>query len=130
MKIFVSVVLGVAISCSSTMAMADGPRAPVPFKALMRNEAAQPGMPQQTDANAQTPATPKPPAQKTHMTSAGKIMVGAGITLVSIGGLVMAVTPDAFATPTDKNELYAASGATMGVGVLLIVFGFHRRSAH
>jgi len=108
------------------VAMAEGP---IPFKALMRNQGAQPGMPLFTDADAQSTSAPNQPAHKIHVTRSGKIMTGVGIGLVGIGGFVMAVTPHAFATPTDKNELYGASGATMGVGVVLIVLGTHRRSA-
>ena len=122
----VAVALVVAMLWSSTFAMAEGP---VPFKALMRNDGAQPTMPPLTDVNDQSTAASNQAAHKTHMTRAGKIMTGVGVGLVAFGGLVMAVTPNAFATQTDKNELYGASGATMGVGVVLIVLGVKRRSA-
>jgi hypothetical protein len=126
MKLGAAVALVVAILCSSTLAVAEGP---VPFRALMRNEGAQSGIPPLTDVNDQPAATSNQAAHKTHMTRTGKIMTGVGIGMVAIGGVVMAVTPHAFATPTDKNELYGASGATMGVGVVLIVIGVTRHSA-
>lgn len=126
MKLVAAVALLVAMFCSSTLAMAEGP---VPFRALMRNDGAQPGIPPLTDISDQPTAASNQAVHKTHITRAGKVMTGVGIGLVAFGGLVMAVTPDAFATQTDKNELYGASGATMGVGVVLIVFGVKRRSA-
>ena len=128
MKLVAVVALLVAMFCSSTLAMAEGP---VPFRALMRNDGAQPGEPPLTDINDQPAATSNQAVHKTqtHITRSGKIMTGVGIGLVAFGGLVMAVTPNAFATQTDKNELYGASGATMGVGVVLIVFGVKRHSA-
>ena len=122
----VALALVVAMLWSSTFAMAEGP---VPFKALMRNDGAQPAVPPLTDVGDQSTAASNQAVRKTHMTRAGKIMTGVGIGLVAFGGLVMAVTPNAFATQTDKNELYGASGATMGVGVVLIVLGVRRRSA-
>jgi len=127
MKPVAALALVVALLCSSTFALAEGP---IPFKALMRNDGAQPGMPPLTDGSDQPAAASSQAVHKTHMTGAGKVMTGVGIGLVAFGGLVMAVTPNAFATQTDKNELYGASGATMGVGVVLIVFGVKRRSAH
>lgn len=127
MKLFAVVALGVAIFCSSTLAVAQDP---VPFKALMLGKGAQPGLPQNTDANAQSSTASTPAPHKTHMTAAGKIMTGVGIGMIGIGGAVMALTPNAFATQTDKNELYGASGATIGVGVVLIILGVHRRTAH
>lgn len=126
MKPVAAVALVVAMLCSSTLAMAEGP---VPFRALMRNDGAEPSIPPLTDANDPPTAASNQADHKTHMTSAGKIMTGVGIGMVAIGGVVMAATPHAFATPTDKNELYGASGATMGVGVVLIVIGVRRRSA-
>lgn len=122
----VAAALLVGLLCIPTLAVAEGP---VPFNALMRNEGAQPGIPPLTDANDQPTAASNQPVHKTHMTRAGKIMTGVGIGMVAIGGVVMAATPNAFATTTDKNELYGASGATMGVGVALIVTGVRRRSA-
>lgn len=126
MKLVAAVALVVAMLCTSTSAMAAGP---VPFRALMRNDGAQPGIPPLTDAIDQPTAAPNQAAHKTHMTRAGKIMTGVGIGMAAIGGVVMAATPHAFATPTDRSELYGASGATMGVGVVLIVIGVTRRSA-
>lgn len=126
MKLIAAAALVVAIFCSSTLTVAEGP---VPFKALMRSEGAEPAVPQSTDGKAQSTATPNQPTRKTHMTRAGKIMTGVGIGFVAIGGVVMAFTPHAFATPTEKDELYGASGATMGAGVVLVVFGVRRRSA-
>ncbi len=122
----VALALVVAMLCSSTLAMAEPP---VPFKALMRNGGARLSTPPLNDVDDPPAAASNHADHKTHMTAAGKIMTGVGIGFVIIGGVVMAATPDAFATPTDKNELYAASGATMGVGVVLIVLGVKRRSA-
>lgn len=126
MKLVAAVALLVAMFCSSTLALAEGP---VPFRALMRNDAAQPGIPPLTDTDDPPAAASGKAVHKTHMTRSGKIMTGVGIGLVAIGGVVMALTPNAFATPTDKDELYGASGATMGVGVVLIVFGVKRHTA-
>ena len=125
MKLVTAVALIIAIFCGSTLAIAEGP---VPFKTLMRG-GAQPGLPPIAGDDAQSASSSSQPAPKTHMTATGKVMTGVGIGLIAVGGLVMAATPHAWATSSEKDGLYAGSGATMGVGVVLIVFGVHRRSA-
>jgi len=73
-------ILGMLLS--STSAMAEGP---VPFSALMQTAGAQPDVPPMTDAAGKATPLSTPQAAPPHMTSGGKVMVGAGIGMVAIG---------------------------------------------
>lgn len=124
MKLIVVALLAVGILCNSTFAIAG---TPVPFRALMQNGGAQPAAPSSPDAKNQSTSAPP----KKHMTTGGKIMTGVGVGFLIIGGTVLIGTKayNGYATSTDRNELYGAGGATMGIGAVLILLGMHRRSA-
>jgi hypothetical protein len=117
-------ILGMLLS--STSAMAEGP---VPFSALMQTAGAQPDVPPMTDAAGKATPLSTPQAAPPHMTSGGKVMVGAGIGMVAIGGLVVMMTGlmHDWASPSRQTALYVGGGGMAAGGVTLIVFGKHRR---
>jgi hypothetical protein len=128
MKLVAVALLVLGMLCNSTLAMAEGP---VPFSALMQPAGAQPGIPPITDARDQSTAVATQPAHPRRMTTGGKIMTGAGIGMVAIGGvaLVGAALLQDWA-PAGKEAAGYATGAGLAAGgITLIVFGTHRRSA-
>ena len=128
MKLVAVALLVLGMLCNSTLAMAEGP---VPFSALMQPAGAQPGIPPITDARDQSTAVATQPAHPRRMTTGGKIMTGAGIGMVAIGGvaLVGAALLQDWAPAGKEAAGYATGGGLAAGGITLIVFGTHRRSA-
>jgi hypothetical protein len=126
MKIVAMALIVTATLCNSTLAMAEGP---VPFRALMQTANGQPSVTPIPDAKGQS-AVSTQPARTPHMTTAGKVMTGAGIGMFAIGVVAIAGTAAlrGWATPSDKAKLFGAGGGAVASGVVLIVLGDHRRS--
>lgn len=103
---------------------------PIPFNAMMQPAGAQatmPPMPTAKDASGLQ-------VQLGHTTKAGKAEIGVGFLLLGAGVLSIAATalvsssdykPSGAKTPA----LYAGGAGAAAVGVTLIAFGFHKRSA-
>lgn len=119
-------VLIAGMLCNSALSMAEDP---VPFKTLMQTAGAQPALPPNSDAKDKSVTASTPPAHRS-MTRGGKIMSGVGIGMIVVGatGIVGTAAWRGPATPSDKDKLYAASGGTAGLGVVLIILGHHRQT--
>ena len=130
MKRVVVALLCLGLLCSSTLAMAEGP---VPFRALMQTEGAQPSVAPLADAKAKSAAASTQPPHTRHMTTGGKVMTRVGIGMLVIGGIVLigtaAVGENSWASSSDKAKLYGAGAGIFAGGTILIVVGNHRRAA-
>jgi hypothetical protein len=115
------VVIG-ALLLNSLCAVAEDP---IPFKAMMQSAGAQPAVPPTPDAQSQQANTGK-------ITAVGKTEIVGGYVLLGAGAVTVALTAainSGFKFSGSKvTALYAGGGAAAGVGVTLIVLGFHRRS--
>lgn len=103
---------------------------PIPFNAMMQSSSAQTALPPRPDSTRASSRQVDPG----HVTKVGKteivggfVLLGAGIATVSITALLSngGFRPSGAKTPA----LYAVGAAASGVGVTLIAFGFHKRSA-
>lgn len=128
MKLAVATFLVLAMCCHSMRAFAEDL---VPFSALMQTAGSQPSIPPLSSAQKDSTAVSTQPAQRLHMTSGGKIMVGVGIGVVGVGALVLAAT----GTLSDWGSSghvaagYGTGAAFVAGGTTLIVFGTRRREA-
>ena len=129
MKLVTVALLVVGMLSNSMLVMAEGP---VPFRALMQTAGAQPTATPITASQDQSTAVPTQPAHGP-MTRGGKMMTGVGIALCVIGGGVLVGTAalnNAWGfSSSDKAMSYGAGSGAVAGGVILIVFGNHRRSA-
>lgn len=124
MKLVAVALLVLGMLCNSTLAAAEGP---VPFSALMQPAGGQPGIPPITDAKDQSTAASTQPAHPPRITTGGKIMTGAGIGMVVIGGIFL--VGSATVRSPEKGAGFLIGGGIAAGGITLIVFGNHRRSA-
>ena len=131
MKLVAVALLVPGLLCNPMLAMAQGP---IPFSAYMQAAGAQPSAPRAPDAKNQFTPVSNPQAH-THMTSGGKVMTGAGIGLLAVGGVLIAGTAllnsgnNFFGNATEKAAGYGGGAGLCAGGVTLIILGHHRRSA-
>lgn len=127
MKLVTVITLALGMLCNSILAAAEGP---VPLKALMADAGAEPVMIANAGADDKSLTGSTQQSHKT-MTRGGKIMAGVGVGMLAIGatGLIGTAVWRGPVSPSDKHKLYAAGSGVMATGVVLIVFGSHRRSA-
>jgi hypothetical protein len=131
MKVVRAAVLGFALVCQATLAVADGP---IPFNQLAGGPGVHPvaiPLPQASDNQAAAPARP---AQTTPLTHGQKVMIGGGIALTGLGVALMAfgasVNQKAIAGSETRDVALGAGGGFAGIGVVLIAFGAHHHKAH
>ncbi len=103
---------------------------PIPFDAMMHSASAQSAVPPRPDANSASGGQVDP----SHLTHAGKAEIGAGFLLLGAGVVTIAITAilqnGGFKASGAKTPaLYAGGAGAAAVGVTLIAFGFHKRSA-
>ena len=112
---------------NSACAVAEGP---IPFNAMMQSASAQAAVPPGPDANSASVQ----PVKTGHITKLGITEIGVGSVLLGAGILTILATlalnssgfrPQGAKTPA----LYAGGAAASAVGVTLIAFGSHKRSA-
>jgi hypothetical protein len=130
-KVITAAILGLALLCRSTLAVADGP---IPFNQLAGNPGVHPvavPLPQTSDNPAAAPAHP---AQTVPLTHGQKVMIGTGIALAGLGVALMAfgasVNQKAIAGSETRDVALGAGGGFAGIGVVLIVVGAHHHKAH
>jgi hypothetical protein len=101
---------------------------PVPFEAMMQSAGAPPAVPAKPDAS----AAASQPANAGKITAVGKTEIIGGYFLLGTGVLTIALTAainSGFKISGPKvPALYVGGAAAAGVGVTLVVLGFHRRS--
>ena len=118
--------------CNSALASAEGP---IPFSELEQVAGAQPNAALPHEASTGSPtAVSAQPAQHRPLTSGGKIMIGAGIACVALGGALIgtriALRGNSFdVSPAIPNAIGYGGGAFLaGSGAVLILLGSHHRS--
>lgn len=124
----VAVLLLAAGACLTSVS-ADAEQ-PVPFDAIMHSASVQSAVPPRPDANSASGGQ----VDRGHVTNAGKAEIGTGFFLLGAGVVTIAITailqkggfkPSGAKTPA----LYAGGAGAAAVGVTLVTFGFHKRSA-
>ncbi len=102
----------------------------IPFKAMMESASSQAAVPPKPDAS----GAPAQQANRGHVTKAGKAEIATGFVLVGVGVITLSaaayLSKSGFSpSGAKKGALYAGGAGAAGVGVTLIAFGFHKRSA-
>lgn len=128
MKLVAAVAL-VAIFCSSTLGMAEGP---VPFKALMQEAGAQPAVSPRQDAkdspvqSTQSKQTNRGKAERV----TGGILLGTGVAVITT---TLVLVGAAHGSAGHDGRVWAGVGGgagISGVGVTLIVLGNRKRRSN
>jgi len=123
----VAVLLAAGTCLSSVSANAEQP---IPFDAIMHSVSVKSAVPPRPDANSASGGQ----VDRGHVTNAGKAEIGAGFLLIGAGVIAISITailqnggfkPSGAKTPA----LYAGGAGAAAVGVTLVAFVFHKRSA-
>ncbi len=124
----IAAILGLALLCHSTLAVAAGP---IPFSELAKNAGVHPATPLPLASDDKTASAQ--PGQTLPLTSGQKAMIVGGIVCAGVGvallGLGASANPSGILGSQVKDAFLGAGGGLAGTGVVLIAFGAHHHHA-